>query len=91
MKQVLIQLDDSLAARLEEIAPAKSHKRSEFVRRAIQRSLDEELERKTRAAYERWPDEEPVIDPAEWASESEAIHPPKTKPKSPKKGARGRR
>jgi hypothetical protein len=66
MKQFLILLDDELAARLEEIAPAKSHERSEFVRRAILRSLDEELEQRTRAAYERCPDEEPAIDPAEW-------------------------
>lgn len=79
MKQVLIQLDDALAARLEKVAPAKSHKRSEFVRRAILRSLDEELEQRTRAAYERWPDEEPAIDPAEWAPESDAIHPPAQK------------
>jgi predicted transcriptional regulator len=76
MKQLLIQLDDALAARLEKVAPAKSHKRSEFVRRAILRSLDEELEHRTRAAYERWPDEEPTLDPSEWAAESEAVRPP---------------
>ena len=77
MKQLLIQLDDALAARLEKVAPAKSHKRSEFVRRAILRSLDEELEKTTRAAYEKWPDEETAIDPTEWAPESDAVHPPK--------------
>jgi predicted transcriptional regulator len=79
MKQLLIQLDDALAARLEKVAPAKSHKRSDFIRRAILRSLDEELEQRTRAAYERFPDEEVAVDPAEWAPESEAIHPPRKK------------
>jgi hypothetical protein len=91
MKQFLILLDDELAARLEEIAPEKNHKRSEFVRRAILRSLDEELEQRTRAAYERCPDEEPAIDPAEWAPESEAVHPPKQPSAGRPKRARARR
>jgi predicted transcriptional regulator len=76
MKQVLVQLDDELAERLEEIAPAKSHKRSEFVRAAIARALLEAMESRTRDAYARWPDEPSAFDPREWAPESEAVHPP---------------
>ena len=77
MKQILIQLDDSVAAQLERIAPGRNHKRSQFLRRVIARAVQEELETRTRAAYEKWPDEVPAVDPSEWASEEEALHPPK--------------
>jgi len=76
MKQVLVQLDDRLADELEQVVPGRSHKRSAFIRRAIARALHEELERRTREAYATAPDEAPGFDPAAWASESEAIHPP---------------
>jgi hypothetical protein len=75
MKQLLIQLDDTTAALLEEIAPGRSHKRSEFLRAVIARAVHEALEQRTREAYERWPDEVPAFDAREWASEAEALHP----------------
>lgn len=75
MKQVLVQLDDDLAERLEAVAPAKSHKQSEFVRGAIARALQDAMEANTRAAYARWPDEGSSVNPREWAPESEAVHP----------------
>jgi hypothetical protein len=75
MKQVLIQLDDRTAAELEKAAPGRSRKRSEFVRRAIARALQDLLEERTRAAYEKDPDEAGGFDPAEWAAADEALHP----------------
>jgi uncharacterized protein (DUF1778 family) len=73
MKQILVQLDDRTAAQLEEAAPARGHKRSEFVRQAIVRALHDAIERRTREAYEKWPDEVPVFDAAEWAPRADAI------------------
>jgi Arc/MetJ-type ribon-helix-helix transcriptional regulator len=75
MKQVLVQFDDQTSALLERVAPGRSRKRSEFIRRAVARALLEELERGTRAAYERRPDEPAPFDPDEWASDAEAVHP----------------
>lgn len=53
LKQILIELDAETAARLERAAPARSRRRSEFVRAAIRRALWEVEERETRAAYLR--------------------------------------
>ena len=89
MKQVLVQLDDATAARLEKVAPGRSRTRSEFIRRAIARALDDDLERRTREAYERWPDEEPTFDPEEWATDAEAVRPP-TPPKRKRTSAKRR-
>lgn len=75
MKQVLVQFDDPTAALLERVAPGRSRKRSEFIRRAVARALLEELERGTRAAYEKRPDEPATFDPDEWAAHAEAVHP----------------
>lgn len=87
MKQILIQLDDRTASRLDEVAPGRSHKRSAFVRAAIQRALDAALETRTRQAYERWPDEPPAFDAREWAPEDEALRANAV----PKRAARTRR
>jgi predicted transcriptional regulator len=80
MKQLLVQFDDQTSALLERIAPGRSRKRSEFIRRAVARALQDELERRTRAAYERWPDEPATFDPNEWAR-AEAVHPVKVRPR----------
>jgi hypothetical protein len=77
MKQILIQLDDRTAEQLERIAPGKSRKRSEFLRRVIARAVQDSLEAGTRAAYSKWPDVPAAFDPAEWASEEEALRRPK--------------
>jgi len=82
VKQLLVQFDDQTAALLERIAPGRSRKRSEFIRRAVARALHE-LERRTRAAYERWPDEPATFDPNEWAPHAEAVHPVKGRPRRP--------
>jgi len=67
MKQLIVELDDALARRLERAAPGKARKRSEFVRAAIARALDQALETETRRAYERVPDaNEEYFDKAEW-------------------------
>jgi predicted transcriptional regulator len=76
MKQILIQLDDVAAAQLEKIAPGRSRRRSEFLRKVIARALLDTLEPRTREAYERWPDAAVPVAPAEWADEEEAVHPP---------------
>jgi hypothetical protein len=80
MKQLLIQLDDRTALELEKIAPGRSRKRSEFLRKVIARAVQDTLEAGTRAAYAKWPDIPPPFDPAEWASEDDAVRRASRKP-----------
>lgn len=56
VKQILVELDADTADRLERAAPARSRRRSEFIRDAIRRALWELEERETRAAYLQEPD-----------------------------------
>lgn len=64
---VLIELDPETHRRLERVAPAKSRRRSAFIRAAIQKSLWELEEEQTRQAYVETPDVEAiVVDPAAW-------------------------
>ena len=55
MKQLLIELDDEDAARLERVAPGRSRRRSEFVRMAVRRALWDLEEQATADAYRRLP------------------------------------
>jgi predicted transcriptional regulator len=68
MKQLLIEIDEDMARRLERVAPTRSRRRSEFVRSAIRRALWELEERATEQAYSRQPDSEAdaYLDPAVW-------------------------
>lgn len=75
MKQVIVELDDATAALLERVAPARNHKRSEFVRRAIVRALLSATEANTRRAYAEIPDEPASFDAREWAAERDAVRP----------------
>jgi len=77
MKQILVQLDDRTASLLELAVPARTRKRSEFIRQAIARALLEIEEVRTRAAYRKAPDREVPFDPAAWADAREALHPPR--------------
>ncbi|HEY3233363.1 MAG TPA: hypothetical protein VGJ84_01520 [Polyangiaceae bacterium] len=64
---ILIELDEATYRRLEKVAPAKSRKRSAFVRAAIQKSLWELEEERTRQAYLQTPDDDPpAFDPWVW-------------------------
>lgn len=56
MKQLLIELDDETVAKLERVAPARSRRRSQFIRSAVSRALWELEERATAEAYQRQPD-----------------------------------
>ncbi len=56
MKQLVTELDDETAEKLEQVAPARSRKRSQFVRSAIRRALWELEERATAEAYRNQPD-----------------------------------
>jgi predicted transcriptional regulator len=68
MKQLLIEVEDDVAARLEAVAPARSRQRSEFVRAAIRRALWELEERATAEAYKQQPDSaaDASLDPRTW-------------------------
>ncbi len=70
MKSFLIEIDDETAAKLERVAPARSRRRSEFVRSAIRKAIWVLEEQATRRAYEQDPDSEDDIyyDPAVWES-----------------------
>lgn len=67
MKSMLIELDDELARRLERVAPARSRRRSEFIRRAILTALWDIEEKATAEAYKRHPDDgDAPFDPTVW-------------------------
>ena len=68
MKQLLIEVDDHLARRLEDVAPGRARKRSEFVRMAIRKAIWELEEAAIAAAYAAKPDSEDDerFDPEAW-------------------------
>ena len=72
MKQILVELDDAMAARLEKVAPARSRRRSQFVRSALSKALWDLEEQATAEAYRRQPDsaEDSYFDPSEWEQQS---------------------
>ncbi|MBI2898399.1 MAG: hypothetical protein HYY06_32915 [Deltaproteobacteria bacterium] len=84
MKQIIVELDDELAARLERVAPSRARRRSIFIREALRRALDEALERKTAEAYRLHPPTEMAeyFDPAEWGV---AARPPRRSTRSRKR------
>ena len=68
MKQLIIEVDDDVMKRLEEVAPGKARQRSEFIRNAIRRALWEIEEQATAAAYGRQPDSaaDAYVDASAW-------------------------
>jgi predicted transcriptional regulator len=67
VKQLIVELDEPLARELERVAPARSRRRSSFVRTALRRALDEVAEARMAEAYEAQPDAEPApFDPRVW-------------------------
>jgi predicted DNA-binding protein len=68
MKQILVELDEEMANRLERVAPARSRQRSEFIRGAIGKALCEIEEQRTADAYRRQPDsgDDVYLDPRVW-------------------------
>jgi predicted DNA-binding protein len=77
MKQLLIEVDDEIAAKLEEVAPGRARRRSEFVRNAIRQALWEVEEAATAEAYQKRPDspEEAYVDPDVWEARSRRKRP----------------
>lgn len=75
MKQILLELDDETAARLEKVAPARSRKRSEFLRGAIRKALRDQEERATAEAYARAPDSaaDAYVDARVWEAAPSAL------------------
>jgi predicted transcriptional regulator len=68
MKQILVELDDDVSAKLERIAPGRSRRRSEFIRMAIRRALWDLEEQATAEAYRKHPDSaaDTYIDAEAW-------------------------
>jgi predicted transcriptional regulator len=68
MNQILIEIDDDLAAQLRRVVPARSRGRSEFIRNAIRKALWAQEEAKTAAAYTAQPDskDDGYIDAEAW-------------------------
>lgn len=68
MQQVIVELDDRTLARLNRVAPPSARKRSEFIREAIRRALNERLEQDMERAYRNQPQEgaDLDVDPATW-------------------------
>ena len=66
-RQLIVELDEPLAKELERAAPARSRRRSSFVRAALRRALDELAEKRMAEAYQARPDVEPAhFDPRVW-------------------------
>jgi predicted transcriptional regulator len=74
MKQMLIELDDEIAAKLEQVAPGRARRRSEFIRNAIRQALWELEEKATSEAYRRHPDSaaEAYLDESVWEERPES-------------------
>jgi hypothetical protein len=72
-KQILIELDAESLLALERVAPARSRRRSEFIRMAIRKALWEREEQATAEAYRLQPDsaDDAHFDASDW----EAPHP----------------
>ena len=68
MQQILIELDESTLKQLEEVAPSRKRQRSEFIRAAIRRALDELAEKRIEEGYRRNPDDPKAVyyDATEW-------------------------
>jgi len=67
VKQLIVELDEPLARELERVAPARSRRRSSFVRAALRRALDDLAEARMAEAYRAQPDVEPAhFDPRLW-------------------------
>ncbi len=68
MKQLLIEVDEDTFKKLEQIAPARSRRRSAFIRSAIHKAICAEQERATAEAYRRTPDSaaDAWFDPRVW-------------------------
>jgi predicted DNA-binding protein len=68
MQQVIVELDDRTMARLDRVAPPSARKRSEFIREAIRRALNERLEQDMERAYRLQPQhsEDIDVDPSTW-------------------------
>jgi predicted transcriptional regulator len=81
MKQFLVQLDDRCARDLERVAPSRRRQRAEFVRLAIRRAIDLELDRATEAAYRKQPVSGDVTDEdlAGWDPHNELRLPPRSR------------
>jgi len=79
MKQLLIEVEDDIAAKLEAAAPGRSRQRSEFVRMAIRRALWALEEATTAEAYRRQPDSagDAYLDPSTWEARSGARRKPR--------------
>jgi len=69
MVRLVVELDEPLARELERAAPARSRRRSSFVRAALRRALGELADRRMTKAYKAQPDAEPAhFDPRLWIS-----------------------
>ncbi len=68
MKPLLIELDDEVVAKLEQVAPGRTRRRSEFIRMAVRRALWDLEEQATAEAYRRDPDStaDAHVDPSVW-------------------------
>ena len=68
MKQLLVEIDEDTFKQLEQVAPARSRRRSAFIREAIHKAICEEQERATAEAYRRVPDsaDDAWFDPRVW-------------------------
>lgn len=67
MPQILVQVSDDMLRKLERVAPARSRKRSRFIRMALQKALMDLQDVDTREAYRREPDDaQDWFDPRVW-------------------------
>jgi predicted transcriptional regulator len=56
MPSIRIQLDDATYDALNQVAPAATHKRTEFIRAAVKGAIRKRVSADMREAYRRQPD-----------------------------------
>ncbi|MCP4657006.1 MAG: hypothetical protein GY856_16465 [bacterium] len=68
MRTLLIEVEDEVVEKLEQVASGQSSRQSEFISMAIRKALWEREEQDTARAYARQPDsaEETYVDPDVW-------------------------
>ena len=66
MKSILIQLDDGTIADLDRVASPARRQRTEFIRRAIRRAIQQAEFARMERAYREVPDTEPAFE--DWSN-----------------------
>lgn len=89
--KILVEIDEAMAREIERIAPGRERQRSEFIRRALRRALDQIAEERIAAGYRAEPQQPgPPLDARVWGEWDVPAAPKAAKPRAPARKKRGR-